>query len=546
MCPANNTLPSGEEIYCFLKGNHAEVAGEFSNWQGVPMTKRDDGSFVCFVDRDMTRDMQMKFIVDGVWLCDGYYDKSSDEFGNQNNILPAYKEIKKDFTEQVNERITENVEECINEDIPQDYTKDFEDLAEVEEVAEVDETEKVAEVEEVAEVTEVEVAEVEVAEVEVAEVPEVTEVAEVEVAEVEKVAEVDKVAEVAEVEVAEVEKVAEVEVAEVDSVAEVEVPEVAEITEVAEEVAKVVEVTEVKEVEVAEVEEVGETKEVEEISELVPEEALEVTEVVPEEVVEEANELVPEEPEEYTKEFDVNNAEFDEDPDYVEEADESYLQANFLSEELLKANTTSLGEELSKADTSFIDSAADSAEINEPIFGERLPPESSPLLPSPPLSSTLLDVLDGAPTDGPLDNQQTPPDTPTEQLYQNLKFHGEAKFFDSDSENQEDGPGSPTTEYSDEELFSDKMSGLKPMTAAAKPALIKPTPVSTEVISPDTINIIFLIEMMLALCFGILPYARETAVSKLEHADLIVQKRGGWQATLVSLVLRTILGWLRA
>jgi len=51
--------------------------------------------------------------------------------------------------------------------------------------------------------------------------------------------------------------------------------------------------------------------------------------------------------------------------------------------------------------------------------------------------------------------------------------------------------------------------------------------------------------MMLALCFGIFPYAREKVVIKLEQAEGVVREHGGWQAVFVSLVLRTMLDWLR-
>ena len=46
-----------------------DVAGDFSNWQPVPMERQEDGLFVRVVATPKT-DFEYKFIVDGEWIPD--------------------------------------------------------------------------------------------------------------------------------------------------------------------------------------------------------------------------------------------------------------------------------------------------------------------------------------------------------------------------------------------------------------------------------------------------------------------------------------------
>lgn len=268
-----------EQIVCRLSGHSVQLCGDFNNWQGYPMERQDDGSFVCYITRDKTKDAQMKFVVDGQWLCDPSYPISRDGGGNENNILPAR-----------------------NNHIP-----------------------------------------------------------------------------------------------------------------------------------------------------------------------------------------DVN------EEDELEEVLEETVTEEFIRSESMYPDSDSE----SADSTDSIDSV--DAEDHEPIF---------------------------------------------EPSYQRCdEFRGQ-KFFDSDSESIDDGLASPTTEYSDNESMhsSDfKMSSLKLTAKSAS----RPAVTHTEIVSPQTISFMFLIEMCIALCFGLLPWAREIAVDKMVYADVVVRTRGGWHAGIVSLFLRTLLGYLR-
>lgn len=72
--------------------NHVCVAGEFSKWERWPML------FVPGIDEHRlslprkffpasAREVQYKFVVDGLWTCDGSLPMTDDGAGNVNNVL---------------------------------------------------------------------------------------------------------------------------------------------------------------------------------------------------------------------------------------------------------------------------------------------------------------------------------------------------------------------------------------------------------------------------------------------------------------------------
>jgi hypothetical protein len=67
------------------------VAGDFSNWNRWPMrfTSGLDSHRVSVPKRLVSNGgiIEFKFIVDGLWTCDGSLPMKEDEFGNVNNVL---------------------------------------------------------------------------------------------------------------------------------------------------------------------------------------------------------------------------------------------------------------------------------------------------------------------------------------------------------------------------------------------------------------------------------------------------------------------------
>ena len=63
------------------------VAGTFSDWQPVPMTRRKDGKFACEVPAPSTGTFEYMYLVDGKWVIDPDHSRwSVSEMGTINSM----------------------------------------------------------------------------------------------------------------------------------------------------------------------------------------------------------------------------------------------------------------------------------------------------------------------------------------------------------------------------------------------------------------------------------------------------------------------------
>jgi len=86
-----------------------ELAGSFSNWSPLPMTRSDKGIWTSVLELECGRH-EYKLIVDGDWRVDESVEKVNNDMGSHNNVL----HVEEDEAEQVEET---RAEECKNEEI---------------------------------------------------------------------------------------------------------------------------------------------------------------------------------------------------------------------------------------------------------------------------------------------------------------------------------------------------------------------------------------------------------------------------------------------
>merc|ERR1712051_366921 len=88
-----------------------ELAGSFSSWSPLPMTRSDEGIWTAVVELECGRH-EYKVIVDGDWRVDESVEKVNNGMGSWNNVL----RVEEDKAEEVEET---HAEEGRNEEISQ-------------------------------------------------------------------------------------------------------------------------------------------------------------------------------------------------------------------------------------------------------------------------------------------------------------------------------------------------------------------------------------------------------------------------------------------
>merc|ERR1712241_380056 len=97
-----------------------ELAGSFSNWSPLPMTRSSEGIWTAGVELECGRH-EYKVIVDGDWRVDKSVEKVNNDMGSWNNVL----HVEEDKDEQVQETHAE-----VNKDKEVQETNVKEDKAE--------------------------------------------------------------------------------------------------------------------------------------------------------------------------------------------------------------------------------------------------------------------------------------------------------------------------------------------------------------------------------------------------------------------------------
>ena len=70
-------------------GEVVHLVGDFTDWQGVPMKRRDDGTWTATVDLEPDREYEFRYLIDGErwendWQADRYVP---GPFGNDNSVV---------------------------------------------------------------------------------------------------------------------------------------------------------------------------------------------------------------------------------------------------------------------------------------------------------------------------------------------------------------------------------------------------------------------------------------------------------------------------